>query len=245
MTAICENSLYDISSCKKKYHLPLTLPLFDGHCHVDLFFKYGLNQNDFNVQLSYGRKIIFIDSRHQYYRWFANYEIQSPNVKIFTTYGIHPKYLPSDPQCVLQQLDDIFKNKLQLNTTTVGIGECGLDDTSNYSHDFQLYILKYQVKLADELKLPIVLHGRGITSFETMLRELKIHLNDTHRIQWHCINSKSDLNIILNFLNYFKNSLIDVNGSMTTPNDNESQKLFNNWLLARQDILNRIIIETD
>ncbi len=66
MNAICEHSLYNICSCKKKYHLPLTLPLYDGHCHVDLFFKYGLNYNDFNIQLSHRRKIIFIDNRHQH-----------------------------------------------------------------------------------------------------------------------------------------------------------------------------------
>ncbi|CAF2024564.1 unnamed protein product [Rotaria magnacalcarata] len=201
MTAICENSLFNVCSCKTKYHLPISLPLYDGRCHVDLFFKYGLNENDFNLQLSYGRKIIFIDNRHQHYRWFANYGIQSSNVKIFTTYGIHQKYLPSDPQSVLQQLDNIFKNKFQLSTTTIGIGECGLDDTSNCSYDFQLLIFKNQLKLAAEMKLPIVLHGRGVNSFEPMLRELKLHLNDTHTIHWHCINSKTNLNVISNFFN--------------------------------------------
>ena len=77
MNAICEHSLYTIWSCKKKYHLPLTLPLYDGHCHVDLFFKYGLNYDDFNMQFSHGRKMICIDNRHQHYRWFGNYVIKN------------------------------------------------------------------------------------------------------------------------------------------------------------------------
>jgi Tat protein secretion system quality control protein TatD with DNase activity len=106
-------------------------------------------------------------------------------------------------------------------------------------------MFKRQLKLAAELKISVVLHGRGINSFETMLCELKLHLNDTHKIHWHCINSKSHLNIISNFLNYLKNSFIGLNESMTKPNDNDSQKIFNNWLLTQQDILDRIIIETD
>lgn len=245
MDAICQNSLYNVCSCKKKYHLPLTLPLYDGHCHFDLFFKYGLNQVDFDIQLAHGRKIVLIDNRHQYYRWFENYHFQNSNAKIFTTYGIHPKYLPSDPQHVLQQLDGIFKNKFHLNTSTVGIGECGLDNTSNCSFDLQLSVFQSQLKLAAELNLPIVLHGRGINAFETMFHELKIYLNDTHNIHWHCINAKTNLNIISNFLHYFKNGFIGLNGSMTTSNDEDSQKIFNKWLFTQPDVLNRIIIETD
>ena len=66
MNAICEKSFYTICSCKQKYHLPLTLPVYDGHCHVDLFFKYGFDKNDFNMQLAHGRKIVLIDNRHHY-----------------------------------------------------------------------------------------------------------------------------------------------------------------------------------
>jgi hypothetical protein len=53
---------------KKKYHLPLTLPLYDAHCHVDLFFKYNLNYSDFIAQVSHGRNMVFIDNRHQHYQ---------------------------------------------------------------------------------------------------------------------------------------------------------------------------------
>jgi Tat protein secretion system quality control protein TatD with DNase activity len=134
------NIVYITYVLAKKNHLPLTLPLYDGYCHVDLFFKYGLNYHDFNIQLSHGRKMIYIDNRQQHYRWFGHYVIKNDNVKIYTTYGIHPKYIPSDPPSVLKQLENIFKNKFQLNTTTVAIGECEIDETSNCTNDFQLYI---------------------------------------------------------------------------------------------------------
>ena len=245
MNAICESSLYNKCLCKSRYHLPLNLPLYDSHCHVDLFFKYGLNQNEFNATVSNGRKITLIDNRHQYYRWFTNYDIQNSNVKIFTTYGIHPKYLPTDPQRVLEQLNDIFQNKFHLNTSTVAIGECGLDETSNCSTDHQLHIFQCQLKLAAQLNLPVVLHARGNNLFQMMLRELKLHLHDDHHIHWHCINCKSDLDVISDFLNYFKNGVIGLNGSITMPNDNDYQKSFHKWLLTRHDIVDRIVIETD
>jgi TatD DNase family protein len=245
MNAICEHSLYNICSCKKKYHLPLNLPLYDGHCHVDLFFKYGLNYDDFNMQHAHGRKMIYIDNRHQHHRWFGNYVIKNDNAKIFTTYGIRPKYIPSDPSSVLKQLEDIFKNKFQLNTTTVAIGECGIDETSNCSNDSQLYIFKSQLKLASELKLPLVLHARGFPSFEIIFRELQFHLNNDHNIHWHCINPRSNLNVISNFLHHFNNSFIGLNGSMITSTDNDNQKHFNNWLVTQDNVIDRIILETD
>ncbi|CAF1467480.1 unnamed protein product [Adineta steineri] len=151
MNAICENSYYDICSCKKKYHLPLTLPLYDGHCHVDLFFKYGLNKNDFNMQLAH----------------------------------------------------------------------------------------------AAELQIPVVLHGRGENSFLKIFNELKEHLKPNHNIHWHCVNPHSDLHIITNFLNYFENGYIGLNGSIILKHDKDLQKLFNKWLIDQPNIIDRIILETD
>ncbi|CAF3231677.1 unnamed protein product [Rotaria sp. Silwood2] len=245
MNSICEKSLYYRCSCKTNYHLPLILPLYDGHCHIDLFFKYGFNETDLYNQLSNGRQIIFVDNRHHYNRWFINYELKSPNTKIYTTYGIHPKYIPSNPQYIFEQLENIFKHQYNLSTKTVGIGECGLDDTSSYSYDLQLRIFRFQLVLAAKYQLPLVLHGRGNHSFGLMLQELEQHLNPMHKIHWHCVNAKSDLKIISNFLKHFHNSFIGLNGSLISQNDLESQKIFHKWLLVQENILSKTIIETD
>lgn len=245
MNAICENSLYGVCPCKRKYHMPLALPLYDGHSHVDLFFKYGLSESKFNQILSNGRKLTLIDNRHQYYRWFNSCVIESSNVKTLETFGIHPKYLPNDAQPVLKQLDNIVKDKRHLGTTVVAIGECGMDSSSTWPFDYQMYLFKYQLKIAAESCLPVVLHARGNNTSETILNELKSHLHHTHQIHWHCVNPKANLNIITNFLNYFENSFIGLNGSMLMLNDNDCQKVFHNWLLSQESVLDRIIIETD
>jgi Tat protein secretion system quality control protein TatD with DNase activity len=108
-----------------------------------------------------------------------------------------------------------------------------------------IYIFKSQLKLASELKLPLVLHGRGFTSFETIFHELKFHLNNDHNIHWHCINPRSNLNVMSNFLQHFNNSFIDLNGSMITSTDDDDQKKFNSWLVTQNNIIDRIIFETD
>ncbi|CAF4298422.1 unnamed protein product [Adineta steineri] len=164
------------------------------------------------MQLAHGRKIILIDNRHQYQHWFKNYEVENLNAKIVTTYGIHPKYLPTNRDTILHQMENIFKNKFNLKTKTVAIGECGLDSTSRFTYDYQLYILKFQLILAAELQIPVVLHGRGENSFLIIFNELKEHLKPNHNIHWHCVNPHSDLHIITNFLNYFENGYIGLNG---------------------------------
>ncbi|CAF1553296.1 unnamed protein product, partial [Adineta ricciae] len=220
------------------------LPLYDGHCHVDLFFKYGFNETHFGSQLAHGRKMVLIDNRHNFQRWFVNSLIDNPNVTIFTTYGIHPKYLPSDRENVLEQFKQIFENKLTLNTMKVAIGECGIDATSKYSLNDQLFIFKFQLQMAADFGIPVVLHGRGTNSFSIILEELKTHLNSKHHVHWHCINPNSNLNIITDFLSHFENYFIGLNGSIIA-HDPNAQKVFNNWLLSHSTILNKIIIETE
>ncbi|CAF4075421.1 unnamed protein product [Rotaria sordida] len=244
MNGICENSLYSICRCKNGYHLPIASPLYDGHCHVDLFFRYGLDKNNFNAYVSNGRKIILIDNRHQYYRWFIDYELKHPNVTIYTTFGIHPNYLPTHIDDVFKKLEVIFKNNFNNTMINVGIGECGLDETSNYAFELQLIVFRKQLKLAFELNLPIVLHGRGNDAFNLMFHELTLHLSSTHKIHWHCVNQRSNLDIITRFLNHFKHSYIGINCSIFGQDDMESQNIFYKWLLSFENILSRIIIET-
>ncbi|CAM4948748.1 unnamed protein product [Rotaria socialis] len=132
-----------------------------------------------------------------------------------------------------------------MNSSIVAIGECGIDSTSSWSIDYQLYLFKAQLNIAAESNLPVVLHARGNNAFETMLNDLKIHLHPTHQVHWHCINSKTNLNVVSDFLNYFQYGFIGFDGSMLTSNDNDCQKMFHNWIFTQANIIDRIIIETD
>ncbi|CAF1541994.1 unnamed protein product [Adineta ricciae] len=189
--------------------------------------------------------MIFIDNKHQYYRWFTDLQLNNPYIDVYTTYGIHPKYLPSNMKHILEQLENIFMNTSYTLTEKVAVGECGLDSSSNFSYDLQLTAFTMQLKLASQLNLPVVLHGRGTESFLLMFNELKLHLNSDHRLHWHCINAKTDLHVITSFLNYFKNSYIGLNCSTFADGDIELQTSFNKWLVNIDNIIDRIVLETD
>ena len=62
MNGVCETSLYHACRCKEKYHLSIGLLLYNAHCHIDLFFNYGLDRTELIRQLSDGRRMTFIDS---------------------------------------------------------------------------------------------------------------------------------------------------------------------------------------
>jgi Tat protein secretion system quality control protein TatD with DNase activity len=135
----------------------------------------------------------FIDNRHHYHRWFVKYDFQVLSATIYTTYGTHPKYLASKIEQAAQELNEIFGNGINANTITVGVGECGLDQTRSWSYDHQLIVFRIQLRLATEFKLPLVLHGHGQIVCAWMPDEMRLHLDQMHRIHWHCINPKSDL----------------------------------------------------
>ncbi|UJR34780.1 hypothetical protein I4U23_027559 [Adineta vaga] len=71
--------------------------------------------------------------------------------------------------------------------------------------------------------------------------KISVVLHDGRKNSFQIIN----LNVISNFLNYFNNSFIGLNGSITTQDDLESQKLFSTRLIGETNIVDQIIIETD
>ena len=99
--------------------------------------------------------------------------------------------------------------------------------------------------MAAELKLPLVLHGRGESVFVSMLDGMRRHLDREHRIHWHCINPKTDLITIASFLGDFPNSFLGFNCSSFSEADTSLQNTFNAWLLDRQNVPERMALETD
>ncbi|CAF3376199.1 unnamed protein product [Rotaria sp. Silwood2] len=229
----------------KNYHLPLTLPLYDGHSHIDLFYNYGYKHTDLIQQLSGGRKIVLIDNRHKYFRWLHNYQLSTPNATVYTTFGIHPKYIPDDLDLQIKRLEEIFVQKVNIKTKLCALGECGLDTTSENSYESQMKTFQEQLKLASKLSLPLVLHCRGKDLFSPMLKAVKQYLHPTHSIHWHCIHATTNLTVIFEYLNYYYKSYVALNGLSIYNDDIELQKTFIRWLNTQHNITERIILESD
>ena len=79
---------------------------------------------------------------------------------IYNTIGISPNDIPEQKEELKEELEQL-KKLASLSEKTVAIGEIGLDYHWNIENkEIQQMAFKKQIKLANDLKLPIVIHTR-------------------------------------------------------------------------------------
>ena len=98
---------------------------------------------------------------------------------LFSTAGVHPHDAKTCDGSTIETLREFAKEDC-----VVAIGECGLDYNRNYSpQDVQRKWFEEQVKLADELDMPLFLHEReaheDLVKILIALQELKRKLKNT------------------------------------------------------------------
>ncbi len=102
-------------------------------------------------------------------------EIANSHDFIYATCGIHPSEIENEEEKILKQIEEIRKLVLSCEKV-VGIGEIGLDYhyEDGPSKDLQKFAFIEQIKLANELKLPITVHTRdAIDDTIEILRKYK------------------------------------------------------------------------
>lgn len=84
---------------------------------------------------------------------------------VFAAVGIHPQQTdPENNATLANQINEL--KKLAKQKEVVAIGECGLDFSPapppelDRPKDIQVYLFKEQIKLAQKLKLPLLIHTR-------------------------------------------------------------------------------------
>ena len=78
---------------------------------------------------------------------------------IYGAVGIHPEDIYDLPENYLEQIE-----KLAQNPKIVSIGEMGLDyHYENYDREKQIQIFTDQLRLADRLSMPVIIHSRDAT----------------------------------------------------------------------------------
>jgi Tat protein secretion system quality control protein TatD with DNase activity len=243
---LCLKSLYEPCKCSLHTHLSKDIPIVDAHCHLDDF----LNKDSFFKSLSTStvRKVYTISNKHKYQNWNKIFNISCQNLYIYESFGIHPKYLPEhNLNEKLVQLENIFnyeKNPIS-GRPIVGVGEVGLDETSKSQLFDQKLVLERQIMIARRTGLPLILHCRGLSLFRTLFDSISSTLPHNHPIQWHCIKSDSDLSVIDQFISTFPNSVISLNGSITSVKDIDQDKIFKKWVRNHPNLLNHLVLETD
>lgn len=150
---------------------------------------------------------------------------------VYAVVGVHP----SDAD----QYDRAFEEQLRCWAAldkVVAIGEIGLDYhyEDDIAHDIQQDVFRRQVRLAEELQLPIVIHSRdAMEDTLSILREVKPEGN--YRGVFHCFSGSWEQAQLCLELGFY----LGFDGPLTFKNSKKPVRV------AREMPLERILIETD
>ncbi|MBF0367857.1 MAG: TatD family hydrolase [Magnetococcales bacterium] len=134
--------------------------MIDTHCHLDL------------TAFDSDRPAVLARSRQAgVNRWVVpGIEIEGfegilsltrSNPAIHPALGLHPLYLPTNPPAALDHLAGLLDHHRWDPSPIIAIGEIGLDYTApQESHGAQQALFDAQLQLAQDRKLPVLLHVR-------------------------------------------------------------------------------------
>lgn len=148
---------------------------------------------------------------------------------MYTTAGISPNDIDDFKEEYLKEIEELAKKK-----KVVAIGEIGLDYHWNTENkDLQKYVFISQIKIANELKLPIVIHTREAIydTLDILKNQIKCEKNGV----FHCCPLNVDLvreGLKLGFY-------ISFAGPITFKNSKNADEII------KMVPLDRILIETD
>lgn len=157
-------------------------------------------------------------------------EIASKYEGVYATVGVHPEDASGFSEETVQKL-----RKLAKHEKVVAIGEIGLDYYwKEVSHDVQKEAFISQLKLANELNLPVVIHVREATG--DMIEILKTHKNLLKNGGIiHCFNKNWEVAKLFLELGL----CLSIGGALTFPNSHKLCEAVANIPL------NRLMLETD
>ena len=151
-----------------------------------------------------------------------------PN-RLFPTIGLHPTYVKEDYKEQLATLEALLSQ-----AQVYAIGEIGLDyywDTTFQAEQIEAF--KHQLRLADSLDLPVILHIReAFADAFKVLREL--NLPKLRGVFHSFTGTREELEEALSFSNFY----VGINGVLTFKNSNLKDYV----TLIPQE---RLLIETD
>jgi TatD DNase family protein len=147
---------------------------------------------------------------------------------IYSTIGIHPENVDDNPEKLIELFNDNRDGKI------VAIGEIGLDYAYvKDNKDKQIDLFIKQIKIAEKLELPIVVHSRD-ASLDTY-NVIKDNVSKGTKLLFHCFAPTDDLIKLVLERKYF----VAFGGNITYPR-NISFKKYIEMIPVEQ-----IVLETD
>lgn len=207
------------------------MELFDSHAHYD---DEKFNEDrDYIIEEIYKSGVTkFVSAGYSLESSKKGIEISNKYDYVYTTCGISPNDIPDGKDKINQQLIQIEKLAKE-NSKVLAIGEIGLDYYWNKDNkDLQKYVFLEQIKIADKLNLPIMIHTR-----DAIMDTIDI-IKNTEFVKpgiFHCCPFNKDL--IQAGLN--KNFYISFAGPVTFKNSKNAKEI------VSMVPLEKILIETD
>ena len=203
--------------------------IIDSHCHL------SFDNNSFNIENILNRarisgvsKYLNIATKSNEFETLIN--ISNKYDDIYFTLGIHPHESKETNDDILQ----IIKKNLD-NKKLLGIGETGLDFYYNHSDKkTQIESLEYHIDLAQEYRLPLIIHMRDaedelISIFNDKMKKYEF----TGVI--HCFTGSLKFAKCILDMGFY----ISASGIITFKNSENLRNTF------KQIPLDRLLVETD
>ncbi len=135
------------------------MDFFDNHAHLD-DEKYNEDRESVIIKIKESGVSKMISAGYSLQGSIDGLELANKYDFIYTTSGISPNDIPQDEEELWIMLGKI-RNIAKENKKVVAIGEIGLDYYWNKENkDLQKKAFIHQIKMANELDLPIVIHTR-------------------------------------------------------------------------------------
>lgn len=196
----------------------------DTHCHLSKKYYNDIDKVIEDNQIALIDKIIISgcekDEIEETMKIINNYNI------VYATIGYHP-----DQADIITEKDIIkLENIVSSSKKVIGIGEIGLDyHYDDINKDKQKQIFEMQLKIAEKLSLPVVIHSRDAT-FDT------IEILKKYKVKGiiHCFSGSLETANIYIGMGY----KLGIGGVLTFKNSKLGE-------VVKEVSLNSIVLETD
>ena len=214
------------------------MKLFDSHAHYN-DEKFDLDREELLEKLYQGEVKRIINAGYDVISSRLAVKMAEIYPEMYAICGISPNNLPEMKYAIQIDSETQLKKKINeireiaQNKKVVGIGEIGLDYYWNKENKkMQQLAFKEQIQLANELKLPIVIHARD--AYPDVIEILKENPVDKKGV-FHCCQLNQELVREALELGFY----ISFAGSITFKNTNHAEPVIE---MVPKD---RLLIETD
>ncbi|USD64756.1 TatD family hydrolase [Vibrio sp. SCSIO 43136] len=145
--------------------------MIDTHCHLDLVARQKNLEIVINEALQAGVTHFIVPGINQD-NWAELIKLGEKHAQIYYAFGFHPLFLGGINDNSIQRLKWQLEESFRLSQKCVAVGECGLDFFQGKEQvDEQISLLEQQILLANQFKLPVILHSRK--AHQEMIQSLK------------------------------------------------------------------------